>query len=65
MSNAHEEIGRAMALEMYRLEHCDTLTSEEACALLGCKKSTLYKKTHLPHNNYGWSKTAVINELKK
>lgn len=60
----NEEIGRAMALQMYRLEHCDLLTCGEACALLGCAKSTLYKKD-LPHNKYGWSKKAVLEELKK
>lgn len=57
-------IGAAMALEMYRLEHTDFVSVDEACALLGCKKSTLYKK-RLPHNQYGWSKKAIFNELNK
>lgn len=64
MTQDNEEIGRAFALQMYRLQHCDALTVREACALLGCKKSTLYKKS-LPHNQYGWKKQAILDELNK
>lgn len=64
MTHDNEEIGKAIALQMFRLEHCDSLTTQEACALLGCKKSTLYKKA-IPHNQYGWSKKAVLTELIK
>ena len=60
----YEEIGKAMAVQMYRLERCEMLTTQEACMLLGCKRSTLYKKG-LPHNQYGWDKAAVIEELRK
>jgi len=64
MTQNNAEIGKAIALQMYRLEHCNMLTMKEACMLLGCQKSTLYKKG-LPHNQYGWNKQAILNELNK
>lgn len=54
-----KKIGAAMAIQAYKLEHTDILSTQEACLMLGCKKSTLYKKA-LPHNQYGWSKKAII-----
>lgn len=60
----NEEIGKAMALQLYRLQETQLITAKEACMLLGCGKSTLYKK-RLPHNQYGWNKQAVMAELKK
>lgn len=64
METNYAEMGKAIAMQMYRLEHCEMLTTQEACMLLGCKRSTLYKKG-LPHNQYGWNKKAVVEELTK
>jgi len=59
-----DELGKKIALELYRLEHTDIVSCQEACALLGCAKSTLYKK-NLPHNNYGWKKQAILDYLSR
>jgi len=61
MTQNNAELGKAIALQMYRLEHCNMLTMKEACMLLGCQRSTLYKKG-LPHINMaGTNRLSLTN----
>lgn len=57
--NDSDALAKKIALELYRLEHIDNLTTEEAEMLMGCKRKTLYNR-HIPHNKCGWSKKAIL-----
>lgn len=58
-----EIIGRTMARELYRLQHCDLISAEQAAHLLGCTVKTLYNRK-IPHNRHGYSKKAVLEMLR-
>lgn len=58
-------VGKVMAVELYKMENVDVITTEEAMMLLGYKsKKTLYNNK-IPHNQFGWSKKAILDLLNK
>lgn len=60
--NDNTDLAKKIAIELYRMEHIDNLTTEEAMLLMGCKRQTLYNRG-IPHNNSGWSKKAILEYM--
>lgn len=57
-------IGKAMAVELYKLQTVDVVTTEEAMQLMKCSRKALYNRG-IPHNRCGWSKKAILEYLER